>query len=108
MNFKSLMLIMLLPIFFTGCATTSQIGKEFNTDYVSLIKTNVTTESEIIKNLGDPHSTVISSNGTKTLIYHFTKSEVKYLDFGNVKVISQRLQVNISKDRIVSNFIFVN
>lgn len=68
---KTLALISLL--FLAGCMS---VGNKINHEYANNIQKGVTTEQEVLTNMGPPMSTAINSDGLKILTYMHVKTDV--------------------------------
>src|SRR3990167_5093864 len=94
---KTRFLIFLIPLLI-GC--TVGMGKKVNTAYVSSIKECVTTEKEVIKNLGEPNHENHMGNFRQLVWY---RSEAKVGNIFNPKTKTQNVMVAVdTKGRVVS------
>lgn len=74
------MLIGVLATLFFVSACASH-GEDIDMDYASTIKKGVTTEQEIIDNLGQPQNIGLDGHGNKIMTYVYAKSQAKAESF---------------------------
>lgn len=68
----------LLSICLVGCAS---YGTKIDAGYAATIKEGVTTEAEVLENLGKPISLTRNGDGTKSLVYMYIRSQAKAATF---------------------------
>lgn len=66
-------IILLLVLTLGGCAS---YGNKIDRNYASNIQKGVTTESDVIANLGKPASTTLNAQGDRVLTYFHSKTTV--------------------------------
>jgi outer membrane protein assembly factor BamE (lipoprotein component of BamABCDE complex) len=71
-------LVLVLPFFVSGCAST---GKKIDPTALSDFKAGVTTKSEVVQRLGPPQSSSSTSDGTQVVSYYFSESTVNGATF---------------------------
>lgn len=109
-NFRAVVIFTLLLIQ-TSCAS---YGNKINPDYIATIKKGETTESELIKNIGNPSSIGILPDGQKLLVYTYVYSEAKASTFipiiglfaGGANTSTQTLHIWLNDSGTVSNYAF--
>jgi hypothetical protein len=71
-------LAFLLTFIIVGC---SSYGSKIDRNYATSIKKGVTTETQVVRQIGSPTSIGLSANGQKTLTYMHVASQVKASTF---------------------------
>jgi hypothetical protein len=67
----------IISILFVTLSSCVSYGNKIDREYASKISKGVTTEAQVIQNLGQPMSIGLSSNGDKTMTYMHVASQAK-------------------------------
>ena len=100
---SNIVMIMLLSLFLSYCATTYKIGKQFSTEHVASITIGKTTEKDIIAFLGDPWKTGIS-NGN--VVYSYCYEEVVFQFDDSVERNGNTLIIEFDENNFVKNYYY--
>ena len=71
-------MIFAIVVCLSGCVS---YGNQIDKGYAQQLKKGVTTEQEVVANLGKPQTITINSNGNKILHYMYTTSSAKASSF---------------------------
>ena len=73
------LVIVTIAVLLFGCAST--VGKQITAADVSTFKNGETTMDEVVAKLGPPRTTTINSDGGKTIIYVYVRTEQQPQNF---------------------------
>jgi hypothetical protein len=97
---KSIVLTIAMAVLLAGCAS----GTRFTQRQVDQIEIGATTEAELIQIFGDPTSSTVSAEGSKTLAWMWSYSSIGGFRSG-AKVLTVMLSPDgLAKDYGVSNY----
>lgn len=97
---KSIVVVFIILLIFSGCTTTYKYGKEFPVNNVEQIKIGITTQKDVLSLFGEPLRKGII-NGNDVFIY--TKEDIIF-NGDDVKKEGDNLIIEFNKKGIVKNY----